>query len=159
MLRRMMMAVSSATPQVGHRYWRVNVTAPDGSPSYIGFTEMQMRNQSGDNLIPIQSSDLMVAASSEVNASNASWMAADGNLSTGWLSNTASTSWWRFDFTPSSPDIRQLAIRGSFNAPDASPRDFTLQWSDDLLSWTTVLTVTGQTGWTGASDIRTFSVP
>lgn len=73
--------------------------------------------------------------------------------------------WWKYDFghaghtgSPTA-DVKQILIRGSHNVPSGSPKDFQLQWSDNNSTWTTVLTVTGQTGWTGASDARTFNVP
>lgn len=165
MLRRVMMA-GAAPIGPGHRYWRILISAPDGSTQYCGFTEAEFRGVAGGpDLKSIQTNNGACSASSEVNASNSAWMGSDGRLTHGWLSNTASASWWRFDFGSASQvgvkvaDVKQVAIRGSFNAPTASPCDFSVQWSDDGTSWTTALTVTGQSGWTGASDIRAFDIP
>lgn len=165
MLRRVMMAGGSPAA-AGHRYWRIHITAPDGSTQYCGFTEIELRGTAGgSDLKSVQSNNGACIASSEVNSSNGAWMGSDGRLTHGWLSNTAGASWWRFDFGHALQvgvkvaDVRQVAIRGSFNAPAASPRDFKIQYSDDGAAWTDALVVAGQTGWTGATDIRLFDIP
>ena len=171
MLRRTMMA--GAPGPTAHRYWRVRITANDGSAQYFGFTEIEMRGSiGGANLLTILNSGTgpsgPATANSEVNASNAAWRATDASTTSGWIGNVPGgglPGWWKYDFGhaghsgPSTASVRQIMIRGSHNAPTGSPRDFTLQWSDDNSAWTTVLTVTGETSWTGASDARTFNVP
>lgn len=162
-------AFGGSVGPVPHRYWRVYITATDGSASNFGFTEIEIRGSiGGPDLTVPQTAGGAATASSEANMSNAAWRAVDESLTSGWLGNVPGgglPGWWRYDFGhaghtgPSTADVRQILIRGSWNAPTASPRDFELQWSDDNSSWTTVLTVTGQTGWTGASDARTFDVP
>jgi hypothetical protein len=147
-------------PLTPHRYWRLLITAPDGSTSFCGMTELEMRATVGG--ADWTNSLSGPSASSEINSSNAASMAFDNSDSTGWLSDTAGTSWIKQDLGATSGDWRacaQILIKGSYNAPDASPKDFQLQWSDNNSAWTTVLTVTGETGWTGASDARTFNVP
>lgn len=164
-LRRMMMAGGGSAPSA-HRYWRINVSANSGSTQYTGFTEIEFRGSvGGPDLIPVQSSNGPASASTRVNDSNAAWMAADNRMTHGWLSNTSAASWWRYDFGhplntgPTVANVRQVAIYGSYNAPNASPKDFTIEWSDDGVAWTVALAVTGQTGWTGASDVRVFDIP
>lgn len=158
----------SSSP-TAHRYWRVLITANDGSTQYFGFTEIEMRGSiGGADLLVAQTAGGAASASSEFNASNAAWRATDNSNTSGWLGNVAGgglPGWWRYDFgnaghtgSPTA-DVKQIEIRGSYNAPTASPKDFQLQWSDNNSTWNTVLTVTGQTGWTGASDARTFDVP
>lgn len=169
MLRRLMMAGGSAPPSPSaHRYWRVLITANDGDAQYVGFTEIEMRGSIGgpNLLVPQSAVNRAATANNSVNSNNEAWRATDLSMSSGWLgSATALPAWWKYDFgSPwhsgaSSVEIKQIVIYGSWNAPSASPRDFQLQWSDDNTSWTTVLTVSGQTGWTGASDARTFNVP
>lgn len=152
-----------------HRYWRVNITANDGNTSFFGFTEIEMRGSlGGANLLSVQTVSGAASASREANLSNAAWRATDLSNTSGWLGSIVGgviNDWWKYDFGHAShvgsptADIRQILIRGSHNAPTGSPKDFTLQWSDNNSTWTTVLTVTGETGWTGASDARTFNVP
>ena len=171
MLRRMMMAGGSSSGPA-HRHWRILISANDGSPSYIGFTEIELRSTLGgaDFTVPQANDTSAARASSRVNPSNSAEKACDNSNTSGWLSSDASPpEEWRYDcgnagHTGNAAEIvKQVLIRGSFNAPSASPKDFLIQWSDDPsnppTSWTTALTVTGQTGWTGASDARTFDLP
>lgn len=165
MLRRGMMASSSS----GHRYWRILITATDSSTAYAGFTEIELRGSvGGASLLSVQTVGGAASASREANASNAAWRATDLSNTSGFLADLPATpfpQWWKYDFGHAShvgsptADVRQVLIRGSYNVPGASPEDFQLQWSDNNTTWTTVMTVTGQTGWTGASDARTFNVP
>lgn len=158
-----------AAASSAHRYWRILITATDSSTVYAGFTEIELRGSvGGANLLSVQAGNGVALSSRDVNGSNAAWRAADGSNTSGWLADLPMTpfpQWWRYDFGHAShvgsptADVRQVLIRGSHNVPGASPEDFQLQWSDDNSTWTTVLTVTGQTGWTGASDARTFNVP
>lgn len=145
-----------------HRYWRVLITAPDGSTLYCGMTELQLRGTAGGADMTVSGNASAVGASSTIGFGNDAFNAFDNNLSTGWLSATAGTAWIQWDFVNQglgAQYVAQIAITGSYNAPNASPKDFQLQWSDDNVSFTTVLTVTGETGWTGSSDTRVFTVP
>jgi F5/8 type C domain-containing protein len=150
---------SGPPPLTPHRYWRLLITAPDGSPDYCGMTELEMRATVGGADWTLTAA---ASSSSDINGTNTSDLAFDNNNTTGWLSAVPTTSWIKQNLGPTSTDWRacaQILIRGSYNAPDASPKNFQLQWSDNDSAWTTVLTVAGQTGWTGASDARTFNVP
>jgi hypothetical protein len=78
------------------------------------------------------------------------------------LSSTAgSPQWVSVDLShgslPGPTEIKTINIYGSHNAPDASPSDFELQYSDDNVGWTTALAVANETGWT-AAELRTFEV-
>lgn len=154
-----------------HRYWRIYITANDGDSSYIGFSEIELRATVGgaDQTLG-QAFDGAASASSQINTDNHPRNAVDGSATTsGWLSSSATfPQWWKYDCGnaghtggggSSTIAVAQITIAGSWNVPGASPKDFTLQWSDNNADWTTVLTVTGQTGWTGGSDVRTFNVP
>lgn len=153
-------------PPSGHRYWRLYIDQNDGG-SYCGFTEVEFRGSvGGSNLLTAQTADGTVSASSWVNGSNAAWKGADGDYSSsGWLSSTNDKNqWWQYDFggddhsgSPSA-NVAQIAITGSWNAPSSSPRDFRLQWSDDGSTWNTVLTKTGEVGWSGSGDTRIFNI-
>lgn len=155
-----------------HRYWRVHITANDGNTSFIGFTEIELRAApAGADQTKSQSTFGAASASSAINTDNRASNVVDGSTVDGWLSSTGTfPQWWQYDCgnaghtgggAPNAPTIavKQIAITGSWNAPDASPKDFTLQWSDNGSDWTTALTVAGQAGWTGASDVRVFSLP
>lgn len=160
-----------APAPTAHRYWRIKITANDGSALYFGFTEVELRGSVGgaDLTVP-QIAGGAATSEREINPSNAAWRAVDESLTSGWLGGMpaggiGNTGWWQYDFGNAShtgsptADVKQVLIRGSYNAPTASPKDFQVQWSDNGAAWTTALTVTGQTGWTGASDARTFNLP
>lgn len=143
------------------RYWRINISANDGSPSYFGLSELELRESiGGADATVAAEAHLRAYPSSIINGGNAGSLAFDDSAGTGWLSATAVPSWLKWDFgAGNAKTIRQISITGSWNVPSASPKDFTLEGSNDDSSWTTVLTVTGQTAWTGSTDVRTFNVP
>lgn len=150
---------AGATP---HRYWRVLITQNDGDGSYCGMTELELRGTAGGaDLTTPTNANIHSSASSTVNSENTAAEAFNDHLASGWLSNTPGSSWLRWDFVSQGlgPQVvAEVAIRGSWNVPAASPRNFQIQWSDNGTAWTTVRTVTGETGWTGASDLRVFTL-
>lgn len=158
---------SAPPPPTGHRYWGVYITASDGG-SFKGMTELQLRGTVGgaDMTDPTQAFTGNFAFSTDnINGSNSQEKAFDDNTSSGWLSGSNGLPkriWWDFAGNGSLPgttaDVAQISIAGSWNDPPSSPKDFEIQWSDDAVSWTTVKTVTGETGWTGASDVRVFTI-
>jgi hypothetical protein len=147
-----------------HRYWRLYITANDGSALYFGCTELRLKDAAGIVRSQITTSSSAFTASSVINGSNVASNAFDGNLTTtGWLSaNATPPEWLKVDMAwtgmPGAFECRSFDIYGSHNAPTASPKDFELQWSDDNSNWTTAKAVIGQTGW-AANELRTFSVP
>lgn len=143
--------------------WRVYITANEGG-SYKGLTELEFLG-AGDVQLTSSAAALAKAfASSFVNGDNSPYRAFDGNTTgSGWLSiNNLSDEYigWQFS-EPYGPDVDVLkvAIRGSWNEALGSPVDFLIQSSVDDANWVTEMTVTGQTGWTGASDRRVFTLP
>jgi hypothetical protein len=148
-------------PATPHNAWRLFIDAADGSGLYCGFTELEMMTTLGGSTVT--ANDARAIASSAVGGNVAS-QAFDGNLtSSGWLSSGGVTNeWCGFNFTLfGAPPVAivQIAIYTSWNVPTGSPKDFRLQWSDDLISWTDALVVTGQTGWTnGPPERRVFNV-
>lgn len=143
-----------------HRYWRINITANDGSGSFIGLAEFRFRNAGGTDLTTGPGTG--VTGSSEINSSNRPGLAVDNNTTgSGWLSATATPPQWiQADLVAtfgSAQEVKTVNIYGSWNVPSASPSAFGIQWSDDNLAWTTAASFSGQTGWT-ASQLRTFNV-
>lgn len=144
--------------------WRIYITASsDPSSAYKGVTEIEFLD-AADNILtqPIYAQQRAIG-SSIVNTGNQVSYAFNRSTSDGWLSQDNTRDeyvGWRFS-EPGGPDIdvRKVAIRGSWNHPEGSPRDFLIQYSTDEANWITALAVTGQTGWTGASDRRVFVLP
>lgn len=155
---------SPGTGPGAHRYWRLLISANDGSGSYMGLTELVLRDRDLVVVSGFTTTSTGISASTVLNGGNAASMAFDTNLSsTGWLSNTSgSDQWIKLDTLGTTTigvpvEIREFDIYGSWNVPTASPKDFKLQWSDDDSSWTDAKTVTGETGWTSA-EMRSFVV-
>jgi hypothetical protein len=147
-----------------HRYWRLFVTQSDGS-AFIGTTELQLFDSAGTNRSG-GASLLSIASSTDLNSGNARDLAFDNNIvNSGWLSDgSAAPQWVRIDVESAAAppprtayEVKRFRIYGSWNVPTASPRAFQLQWSDNDSTWTTALSVTGQTGWT-ANEMREFIV-
>lgn len=138
--------------------WRLRITANDGSVSFIGIGEMQLRAAiGGADQTAAVANNPAVSVSSQINTSNAGYMAFDNNASTGWLAANA-TPPATITYTFAAPtDVLEYTIQGPGNEITASPRDWELQYSDDGSSWSAAHTVTGQTGWT-VGQVRTFAV-
>lgn len=146
-----------------HRYWRLFISASENT-SYHGVTEVQFYDR---QLVLVSGYDGgstgSITGSSSINGPNIDYNAFDGNLvNSGWISAAAGNQWVRQDMQGATAigapvEVRVLVIYGSWNAPDASPKDFKLQWSDDDSTWTDAASWTGETGW-GSAEQRTFIV-
>lgn len=148
-----------------HRYWRLLITATNGS-AFCALSEMQLRTSAGG--ADVSDTHGAPIKSSEFDPSNAAYRAFDSNTATLWASDgSALPQWIGWDFGGSGgdlglpagtpQDIEEFTItsRADGNASQI-PKDFTLQWSDDASSWTDGLAVTGETAW-GAPETRTFT--
>jgi hypothetical protein len=139
-----------------HAYWRLNITANNGSPNNVTIAEMQYRTTVGGS---------NVATGGTATATNnlsgyAPSQAFDGNASTFWVSNTGPTVYLAYHFTSAVAIVEYTMAARNDNAaylPD-TPKNWTLDFSDDGATWTTLATVTGQASW-GLGEVRTFEVP
>ena len=158
-----------ADSAVSAQYWRVLITDNNGDASYVSLVDLELRATVGgaDQTDP---TGVVVeyTALSEANVSNNPPLAFDNNYSSSkWTSaarpTVGSPQWIKANFDRSTPFdtkvyVREISIVGCITGQTAmAPKDFALQRSDDDSSWTTVLTVTGQTGWT-AGERRNFAV-
>jgi hypothetical protein len=135
---------------MSHPYWRLYITANNGN-AYHCFAELEMRAQAGGS---DQCSGGTASASSTLGGFPAS-QAFDNTTATAWASNGAeSTSWVAYQFA-APVEVAEISLWGS-GTPAQSPKDFQLQYSADGVSWTTVATVTNETGWS-AYEQRTFT--
>lgn len=156
--------VLEAPVLTGRIGWRIYITASDDpGASYKGATEIEFLGAGDVLLTNTAEAALKSFSSSEVNQWNVARYAFDGTNDNGWLSYDNSQDeyvGWMFT-DPGDTDIAVLkvAIRGSWNHPGASPKDFSIQYTIDGGTWITAMTVSGQTGWTGASDRRVFTLP
>lgn len=76
----------------------------------------------------------------------------DADLGTKWVYSTPGTAWY---FFPTAPNPTHLAVTGGTGG--TAPSDWNVDWSYDGVTWTTVATITGQTGW-GANETRVFAI-
>jgi hypothetical protein len=140
----------------GHRYWRVNVTANNGD-SVLVINELELF----DATTGAKATGGTKSASSELNASYVAGNAFDGDFLSGgagtvWATNSSASGWLQVDYgAGNEKDIRAFTIWSRVGFASQAPKDFTLQYSDNGSSWTTLITVTNQTSWLDR-EARTF---
>lgn len=136
-----------------HRYWRINVSANNGSAGNVAIAEMELRASSGGADLTTPYPTLTSGDESSFPFINA----LDNNTSTfhQWLGATL-PKYAGVDFGSATKDIVQISITAHMSYSDRCPKDFSIQWSDDGSTWTTAWSVTGQTGWT-SGQTRVFT--
>lgn len=156
-------------PAVAARYWRLLITDNNGNASFVTLVDFELRaTVGGVDQTNATETGTAYTALTEVNAGNRAGLAFDNDyVNTKWASSTKPTvgspQWIKVNFDISAPFdtkvfVRQISLIGCISGQtDMAPKDFLLQRSDDDSAWTTVLTVTNQTGWT-AGERRNFSV-
>lgn len=137
----------------GYRYWRLNVTANNGR-STLNIAELELRAESGGASIATGGTP---SASTVFGPTWSADKGFDGNASTFW-SATGPTGWLQYDLgAGNEATLAQYAVRGRHDANDGSPKDWTLQGSQNGSEWTTIDTVTGETGWSNG-ELRVFTL-
>lgn len=150
-------------PPDPHRYWRINFTEVNGS-DVVSFSELEMfESVSGPNVV----TGGTVSAQSYYTGGYEASKAVDGVLqqddgsTNRWMSSTDGPPWWlKYDFgSGNEKAIESIGIHHREAASSArAPQDFDIQYSDDDSSWTTLWSVTGETGW-GDLEYRRFNNP
>lgn len=136
-----------------HRYWRVYMTAPQAGQTVVGFKNWELRLTSGgaDQTAPGGA----VSASSFTSGFPASNLV-DADTESIWASASGGSPWWiKYDFGAGN----EKAITACFLVAYASnrgPSAFTIDYSDDDSSWTTVYTGSGVTWGGGFSNLFTW---
>lgn len=150
-------AVSADPAAAFHRYWRINVTAGATAFPDVGMEWSRLKlNESGTE---VATSSMTWSASSTFSGYGASKVS-NPPTAPGWASNFSGFSppvWIMVDLgvgNPHSIDEIKLTPVQATRAPGA----FTVDYSDDGMSWTTKGTYSLITGWTNATE-RTISVP
>lgn len=140
-----------------HRYWRLAEMVSLDEGVWIGLNEVEMAESiSGADV----TSTAFLIKSSEPYVDSAVSNALDNNSATDWQWSTGSgpagatgwlTYWWGQDFgAGNAKAIREVRMRPSQNIPGVvgrSPKSFKLQYSDNGTTWTTAMTVSGDTAW------------
>lgn len=124
-----------------HAYWRVNVTSAN---SHCSILELEMaETAAGPNVC---TGGTPIAGSQYAGAQHDPAHAFDGLLNTDgncWASLTPQAGWLGYHF-PAPVWIDEMRIAGRVVSARQSPRNFTLQWSDDGVVWYTVASYANQ---------------
>jgi hypothetical protein len=138
-----------------HEYWRVKFSAAQ-SGAYVSLDKLEFRaTVSGAD----QCTGGTAFADSTYPGGYSASNAFDISTSTTWASNSGFPHYVGYQF-PSPVAVGQIAITSnslSYNAPDEDPKAFTVEYSDDGVSWAAAKTITSQTGWS-RYETRVFSV-
>ena len=139
-----------------HQYWRVNITA---SNSFCAVGEIEMAAVAGgaDQCVggtPIASGQYPNGSGYTYDPANAFDGVLDGATSA-WASASSASGWIGYLFA--SPVVVKSVRIAPRSSPAQSPRDFTIEWSDDGVAWTVAATYTGRTSWT-AGTLTAFAV-
>ena len=140
---------------VGHRYWRLNMTATPGS--LYSIAEIQFRTTAG---VPLLFSGGTASASTTYSNDFVNWgpqLAADNNAGSEWSSGDNSPTTWAYDYgAGNAKAIVEIALQARNDAPNLMPTVFTPQWSDDGANWTSMAQIT-TAAWT-VGQIQIFPV-
>lgn len=141
-----------------HRYWRINITAVNGS-TIAGLQEIEMRATSAG-------AD-QTGAGTALSSTDFGGAFVKGNAFDNGVAEWASAfgpgfpQWIGYDFG-AGVDIVEFTIKSrttdAVNGPLQAPNRFSLDWSNDLVTWNTVWSPSAQSGW-GLGETRTFTDP
>lgn len=148
------LSLSSSAITAGYRYYRLYITANSGGAAYTALSNLEL----------IDATDLDITTGISGNASASSNYPGEipahafDDATSPWVTNDglAIPSWIKID-------LKQLGVVASFaitsqsGSPERAPANFELQGSNDNSSWTTVKSVSGQTGW-ASLERRVFTV-
>lgn len=146
-----------------HKAWRVFMTDNNGGTSFICLDELRLKATSGGaNQIPAQSSNNggstgRVLFSSSLGAGNEGWRVVNGvtNTSNFWASSGASNAYVGFLF-PVAVKVEEIDLVSANSNATRAPKNMTVDYSDDLTTWTTQKTLAAQTGW-ATNETRTLA--
>lgn len=133
-----------------HRYWRIYVTASNGTTWHQAGSEMQMATALGGANVCTGGTAISSGDEGSFPASNLF----DGSTTNfhQWLGSTL-PKWVGYDFgAGNAKDIVELRMRSHSDWVDRMPSAFEFQYSDDGASWTTLWTMNGQgANWSSAA--------
>ena len=147
MLQQQKLVLGGVSAAAGFQYWKLNITAIN-SGANVALTLIELKS-GGVNQIPAMTSN--TAPSPNVitftaETSNKAFHAVDQNAGTfGWAPSFVNPTFWMINFGAGNKITADtLVLKNHTGTATVSPSDFTLQVSNDGVSFTTVLTVSGQ---------------
>ena len=156
--RGLMMKKGLAPPE-NARYWRMLILSANGRP-YVEVNELTMREQPGQP--PMAEGGTYLIQSSQANASFYAFDKGAYGAGAVWRSvgNPATNPEYigrGYDaYHGGKTKLRAIDVKIGSDTT-AAPKDFDLQYSDNLSEWVTVMQVRNQTGW-AAMETRAFTV-
>lgn len=143
-----------------HLYWRLSVTAIDGGTTFIAMPELEFRETLGGANSAVGGTPI---ASSVFTSSYSSTNAFDGNNETFWYSDSGDLNGWIGYQFASPVEIKEVVI-GSFGPSNGTsttlsrlPRDFSVEFSDDGVTWVRAQDIIGEGDWQ-VDEVRSWAV-
>lgn len=140
----------------GHNYWRVNITANNGG-IYVCIPELSFLDASGNNNSGLFVNRLFSSQFVD-SADNSAVAAFDGSTLTQWTNAMTSAEYLGMHFSVPIAIDRVTLTASLIGQGTYAPKNFTIDYSDDGINWTTAVTVLNQTGW-GTAETRSFDIP
>lgn len=126
---------------VAYRYWRISISANNGSATYTGLSEVELRTTVGG--ADITSPSTAVTSSTLYTSSYPSSNTVDNSTGTAWLATVGAT-WIMYDLvTPTV--IAEIGMYPYTSALTSAPKDFVVQGSNDGTTFTDVVAFSGIT--------------
>lgn len=135
-----------------HSYWRIRSTCNNGDGTFTAITEIEMHTSIGG---ADQCTGGTAFASGQVSGSEDAAKAFDNSTATQWAQSTPRLCYVGYQFA-SPVDIVEYVIVGRASFTGQSPNSFTLEFSDDGITWGFADARTGIT-WTSLES-KTFTV-
>ncbi|MBB2915847.1 discoidin domain-containing protein [Cupriavidus alkaliphilus] len=123
-----------------HTYWRINVSANNGSAN-LSIADLSLYVAGAAS----HASTGGTASASTTNGAQSASNGFDQNSATYWQATT-STGWLQYQYA-SPVDIAVYGVTASSQSTTQAPKAWTLEYSDDGTNWTVADTVTVQTNW------------
>lgn len=154
-------AFRTTAPASGYRFYRIAITANNGR-STTNIAEVEFRaSVGGDDETGAGVAFATTAFGREGgDVRYEADKAFDNAAGTYWSTTTSgvTSSALAYDFgTGAEIQVAQYTIQARSDAANGAPKDWTLEGSNDLDTWDTLDTVTGETGWSNG-ETRTFTV-
>lgn len=136
----------------GHRYWRVFVTQNAGHATNTQIDEVEFHATVGGADITGSGTPIDGGSGALIGGTTVAG-AFDNDNNAGWGRSSATNVWIGYDFG-SPVSVAEFLIRSDNTAFNTAPQSFSLDWSDDGSTWTTVDSYTAY-GWL-VSQNRTY---
>jgi hypothetical protein len=146
--------VPSAT---AHRYWRLLMSTKSPGVSFYGMAELEFRDVAGTgrSFSGGAASDDFSGTPNDPTALHGANACTDGNTATWWLSAFGDADWWMYDYGAGhAANVVEVVITAPSDISVGNgPVDFTLEYSDDNVTWIATENF-HHDGWTAGQSVR-----